>query len=188
MRGGSLHNTEDFERWYKLGLKQEAYFVEHIAPLIPIEADINPAKETDVTAPDLMIAGEVAELKNQQTPFFTVRRKFGLDPQFTITFNRGDYRSYKAKYPKMDIYFVVDWRLLSYDDHGTKIVVVPMKAIYKVNFSLLSRKIEAGEVRLHEYGRRKGDPHNETHGYVFSLHDFELLKDFTDRADLVMPM
>ncbi|MDO4705225.1 MAG: hypothetical protein Q4A98_03305 [Comamonadaceae bacterium] len=72
-----------------------------------MEARINPAKNMDKTAPDLIIDGAISDLKTQNTPFFTASR-YGLDPRFAVTFNRKDYERYKRIYPSIVIYFWID--------------------------------------------------------------------------------
>lgn len=178
-----MHDTEDIGWWYEHGNRKEDFFVEKIAPLVGLDARINPAKEDDKTAPDLIISGKEAELKTQETPFFTAKKNCGVDPQYAVTFNHGDYLSYKRKHPDLDIYFMVNWQKLSYKTkQGLEITVMPLKAVYRVNFKEIQRQIESGQARLHEYLRRKGDPLNETHSYGLDLRSFELLKDFSESS------
>jgi hypothetical protein len=183
-----LHNTEDIRWWYEHGCRKEAFFIEKIAPMIGIDAQINPEKETKPTAPDLLVDGLLAELKTQETPFFTAQR-YGIDPQYAVTFNQGDYLAYKKIIPEMDIYFMVDWQQLTYHHRSTgrNITVAPLKSVYRVNFTKVASDIESGRTPLHAYLRRVGDARNETHSFIFDLRTFQLVMDFTDRPELVVP-
>jgi hypothetical protein len=183
-----LHNTEDIRWWYEHGCRKEAFFVEKIAPLSGINAQINPEKETKPAARDLLVDGVLAELKTQETPFFTAQR-YRIDPQYAMTFNQSDYLAYKKATPEIDIYFMVDWQQLSYyhKSTGQTLSVKPLKAVYKVNFSKLASDIESGLAPLHEYLRRIGDPRNETHSFIFDLRTFQQVMDFTDRPELIVP-
>lgn len=183
-----MHDTEDIHYWYRHGNEQEAFFAKDIAPLVPLAVSINPAKEKDATAPDLIVDGKVAELKSQQTPFFTAKKKWGIDPRYAVTFNQGDYFTYRDKCPDIEIYFMVDWKQTQYSSYGASISIEPLKALYKVSFSELAAAIEQGSAPLHEYRRRVGDRINETHSFVFDVSKFELLKDFTDQGTLSVPI
>jgi hypothetical protein len=179
-----IHCTEDAPWWYIHGEKKEEYFIAEVAPKVALQAERNPEKEHDRTAPDLIVNGVVADLKTQETPFFTCDRyscdisSHPHDPQYAVTFNRGDYSKYKKTSPEIDIYFWLNWQKLKYDHRppngGTsrRIVVKPMFGVYRVGFKDLAKRIEAGKVPLHAYRRRVGDPWNEKQSYVFDVRTF----------------
>src|SRR3989344_8017214 len=102
------HDTEDKSWWLLHGAQLEERFVEVCCKHLHLSAAINPVKITNPTAPDLVVNGRLADLKTQNTPFFTAAR-YGLDPRFAVTFNRKDYERYKRFYPDIDIYYWVDW-------------------------------------------------------------------------------
>jgi len=76
------HNTEDTRFWYRHGEDREALFIKEVAPLLGLRAERNPAKTSDKTAPDLLVNSVEAELKTEETPFFTAQRSYGVDRDF----------------------------------------------------------------------------------------------------------
>jgi hypothetical protein len=103
------HDTEDRGWWHIHGERKEILFVSMCRDRLKIDACINPDKERDKTAPDLIVEGKMAELKTQNTPFFTAKR-YRMDPRFTITFNRKDYERYLNVHPNIIIYVWVEWQ------------------------------------------------------------------------------
>lgn len=91
---------------------------------------LNPAKLLDLTAPDLLVDGRIADLKTQNTPFFTASR-YGLDPRFTITFNRKDYERYISLYPDIAIFYWIDWTQTTWRDMSVGYLV----GVYKLPFA-----------------------------------------------------
>jgi hypothetical protein len=171
-----IHDTEDTRWWYARGEEKEAFFISTIAPRLGITAARNPEKDTDPTAPDLLVDGKRAELKNQETPFFKAKKYYRVDPQFAVSFNLGDYEKYKEKYPEMDIFFWVDWQELEKFD----IKLRQMFGVYRVPFKQLAYAIETGQVKLHEYDKRKwqtrlGINKDEKFSYGFDVRTFQCL-------------
>jgi hypothetical protein len=131
-----VRDTEDKLAWCADGVERENDFVARVAPALKLDAKINPEKETNIYAPDLVVNGVVSDLKSQTTPFYTARRMFrnvkrpqGIDPQYAVSFNRKDYLRYKEHYPNLDVYFWVEWMAL--EGFGTK--VRPLVGIYRVS-------------------------------------------------------
>jgi hypothetical protein len=170
-------DTEDKLVWCADGVEREKDFVVRVAPSLKLDAKINPAKETDPYAPDLIVNGKISDLKSQTTPFFTARKAFkskvrpeGIDPQYAVSFNRKDYIRYKEHYPGLDIYFWVEWKSL--EGWGKK--VRPLVGVYKAPFSQLAASIEDEETSLHEYQRRVEDQAgNARDSYGFDVREFE---------------
>ena len=145
------HDTEDKSWWLQHGENLEFDFVTKCQNLLGLEISINPQKKIDKTAPDLVFEGCLADLKTQNTPFFTASR-YGIDPRFCVTFNRKDYERYASKYPEINVFFWVDWKQLSYKEFST----THLAGVYKVSFSELSEMVEAGAPE-HTYLRRIND-------------------------------
>jgi hypothetical protein len=57
-------------------------------PALGCKGELNPAKQLDPYAPDLVVEGHLADLRCQRTPFFKVQELYGIDPQFAVTFNQ----------------------------------------------------------------------------------------------------
>jgi hypothetical protein len=68
------HDTEDRSWWYIHGERLEERFVSICRERLKIGAMINPEKARDSTVPDLVVEGVLADLKTQNTPFFTAGR------------------------------------------------------------------------------------------------------------------
>jgi hypothetical protein len=171
-----MHNTEDKDWWVINWRKEEDSFVNIVAPRINILATINPEKQNNPYAPDLIVNGELADLKCQQTPFFKSYSLYKIPNQYAITFNKKDFIRYKEKYPSIVIYYWLDWKELEKTIRGFTYKVKPMTGIWRVNFSFLKGKIESKKVFLHEYQRRTNDTQgNARDSYVFDVREFENL-------------
>jgi len=139
---------------------------------LALNVEINPAKSTDPTAPDLLVNGRIADLKVQNTPFFTAS-SYSMDPQFTVTFNRKDYERYDAMYPEIEVYFWINWTQLSWKNYSVK----ELNSVFKANFSALKSKIVAGAVE-HTYQHRQNDRvGNAKSSFLFDVRTFDLIAD-----------
>lgn len=153
--------------WYEMGARVEEIFVQKLAPACGIRAQINPEKEKDPTLPDLVVDGQLADLKQQATPFFQASRLYGFNPQTTVTFNAKDYRRYCTRYPELDVYFWVDWQRV--EAYGIKLLHTA--GVWRVPFATLATLIESGRAPLHTYGNRRA--HNDAlDSYLFDLYSF----------------
>ena len=165
-----IHNTEDKGWWCHHGEKFEHTFVELCRAHLGIDAKINPDKQTNIYAPDLIVEGVISDLKVQNTPFFVARR-YGLDPRHTVTFNRKDYERYKKLYPGINIYFWVEWTQTE-SKFGK---VEYMAGIYRLSFERLAKLIEDGAPE-HRYIHRKNDTGgNAKSSFLLDLGKFEQL-------------
>ncbi|KQQ94955.1 hypothetical protein [Massilia sp. Leaf139] len=164
------HDTEDRGWWYLHGAAMEKEFVKLCRTKFGLDAEINPAKDEDPCAPDLMVNGGLADLKSQRTPFYTARR-FGIDPRYAVTFNRKDYERYKAYYSDISIYFWLDWTETS-SRWGT---VDYYGGIFHLPFSDVAALIEAGAPE-HSYQHRvgPGDP-NAKSSFILDIRKFTAL-------------
>lgn len=178
--GDVLHNTEDKNWWQIHGVNLENKFVDVVCPKISLNAEINPEKEQDPTAPDLIVNGRLADLKTQNTPFFTVSRyskkvgeeKVPFDPSYAVTFNKKDCIRYRKLYPDIDIYFWVHWKETEYENNG--ISVLPISGVWYVNFQDLLHYIKEINAPLHKYRRRYNDQGgNAKESFVLDLCDFQ---------------
>ncbi|WP_336774147.1 hypothetical protein [Paenibacillus sp. MMO-58] len=162
------HNLQDKGPWYQHGIEKENVFVSKFGEQLNI--GINPEKEHNVYAPDLIQGTSIGDLKTVNTPFFAASL-YKLDPQFTVTFNTTDRRDYKGK--ELDIYFWVEWlpirRVTTYEDGREYVTRVnPMHGVWYIPFSQLDKILESADI--HEYKERVGDTNgNATHSYVLDL-------------------
>ena len=114
--------------------------------------------------------GSLADLKTQNTPFFTASR-YRLDPRFAVTFNRKDYERYKNLYPTIIIYFWIDWKQTEWK--GNKVDYY--SGIFRIPFSDLALMIENGAPE-HSYKRRYGDTAgNAKSSFLLDVRNFEAL-------------
>ena len=173
------HDTEDRGWWYIHGENLEEKFVRLCQKHFNFEAIINPAKNMDRAAPDLIIDGAVSDLKTQNTPFFTAGR-YGIAPRFAVTFNRKDYERYKRLYPDIVIYFWIDWKQTSWKN----IQVDYLGGIYRLPFHKVASIIESPAPE-HFYMRRQapGDV-NAKSSFLIDIHRFEKIFETENREKI----
>ena len=164
------HDTEDKSWWLLRGEEYEKSFVALCRSQLGLDARINPEKQHNPMAPDLVVEGLLADLKTQKTPFFTADR-FGLDPRFAVTFNRKDYERYRRLYPSIMIYFWVDWVQTAWKNRRIKYY----GGFFRAPFAAIAKTIEAGAPE-HAYRHREGDRlGNATSSFVLDVREFQAL-------------
>lgn len=180
-----LHDTEDRPYWYERGEHQEHEFIQ-FACLHGLKVRLNPAKQRDKTAIDLLLTlpdgCEVpADLKTQNTPFFTAGR-YGKHPGRAVTLNDKDIRRYERLYPDAVILFHVNWTTLTWRD----VRVQALHGVWSATLPDIRRLIQQP---AHQYQRRKTDPRpNASSSHVLSLDDLTCLLDLTARTPSSMTM
>jgi hypothetical protein len=171
-----MHNTEDKGWWVIEWAKQEQLFVTQVCPKLGLAAAINPAKQHNRYAPDIVVDGRVADLKCQQTPFFKARVLYNLDPQYVVTFNRKDYLRYQRLYPGIQIYFWLDWQVREMLIGPTTFVVDPLAGVWRAPLGRIAALIEGGAAPLHTYQRRQADRQgNAKDSYLVDVRELECL-------------
>ncbi|WP_240738325.1 HD domain-containing protein [Deinococcus fonticola] len=173
---GGIHDTEDRPYWYEHGERQEQEFLK-LAAQHHLPVRLNPAKASDKTAIDLLLTlpggQEVpADLKTQNTPFFTAAR-YGKNPGRAVTLNDKDIRRYERLYPDAVILFHVHWTTLTWRDQS----VEPLRGVWSATLPEIKRLIQQP---AHTYQRRKTDPRpNAPSSHVLSLDDLTCLLNLT---------
>lgn len=164
------HDTEDKNWWCQHGEKLEGQFVTLCRDHLDLNAVINPEKASNRFALDLIVEDKIADLKTQNTPFFTAHR-YRMDPRYTFTFNRKDYHSYKSKAPECDIYVWVDWKQL--EGYGAKVDY--FGGIFRLPFIEVAKMIDAGAPE-HYYKRRQSEfDRNAKSSFLLDIRKFEAL-------------
>lgn len=160
-------DPQDKKAYCEYGVKKEFEFIEFFNLYVEEGGvEINPKKETDPFAPDIILYGELADLKSQRTPFFTAKR-YHLDPRFTVTFNRKDVLRYRELYPYLHIVFWIDWKTTEWS--GIK--VAENHAVYLATFEQIERLVLSAP--LHEYKDRKHDREgNARSSYLLDVREF----------------
>jgi len=140
VHGGEVTNADLQRRgpWYEYGVRKELMFVDRFGSSCDVK--VNAAKANDPTAPDILEGQLLADLKCQNTPFFSAAR-YGMDAQTSVTFNLKDafaYEKYLDTQGTFPIYFWVDWV-------ATRIVygigeksVRPMTGVWRIDFAELN--------------------------------------------------
>ncbi len=169
-------DPQDKDSFLQLGEQKEREFVNDIAPMLGLDARVNPEKETDPTVIDLIVDGEKADLKVQETPFFTAKSKFGIDPQWAVTFNKIDYERYKEKGGEMDIIFWINWKKEE-REKGQKYGknVAGMAGVWVVPFETIAEWVETEKVTYHKYKNRHHASRNANGSYGLDLRWMECL-------------
>lgn len=163
-------SNQDREAYYKQGEDLEVEFVECVAPIYGLTASVNPDKKTKPYVPDLVVAGEIAELKTQREPFYSSGRMFGMNPQTTVTLNPLPLMRYIHDYPFMDVYFRVNFR----KSFGYGVAVAPFEGVWMINVQDLAYLASLAPV--HHYKERVGDTYNNQSAYVLDLNDMIRLR------------
>jgi hypothetical protein len=166
--GAKPTKDKDVLSWYKMGEVYEELFV-LVCKDNKIEAEINPDKLEDVKAPDLIMFGEISDLKTQATPFF-LSEKYGVVPEKCITFNSKDHRRYAKKYPDINIYYWRGWDAT--EGYGKSVDAV--KGVWWLPFKEIDKLIQNG-AREHTYrSRHNGNTYDQS-SYVLDSSNFKQL-------------
>jgi hypothetical protein len=108
-----VHNPEDKLAYCKESETTEAFFIDMMNRHSQLTIMKNPEKdktEKGIYAADLWVPGwGLCDLKAQQTPFFTSRKKSGIEPNKAVTFNQKDVQRYSEIYENIGIFFWVNW-------------------------------------------------------------------------------
>jgi len=152
-----MHDTEDKQWWCEhTANKDEIEFVEQIAPRLDLDIIINPQKENNKTAPDLLWNGQLAELKSPRTPFFMAKKYFNIPADWAVTFNTKDYHRYIALYPEIPILFHVRWEQLKKKIHGKIYTVNPIEGVWETSIQQINQFVKDG-AKIHTYWKRIND-------------------------------
>jgi len=155
--------------WCKKGESLEIAFLEQYGA--EFKLILNPDKVIKPTVPDFVHtpSNRLADLKTQNTPFFSSKKLFGLDPQFAVTFNKIDLDRYQQLYPNILIYYSISWLATSIVfDSGASIKVQPLSGVWGIRLENLLPL--CGSQNLHEYKQRKNDTNgNAKDSYVVDL-------------------
>lgn len=163
------HDLQDKGIWCKDGISKENVFVELYGNKLNLK--INPEKEKDLYAPDLINIknNKLGDLKTQNTPFFQAQKRFNIDPQYAVVFNGKDRTRYKNKYPDIEIYFAVDWQIIKFVS-GKTIEVKPMVGVWFIPFGKLDMVLN--DCPFHSYVQRTQDLKGNAKGsYILNLQD-----------------
>lgn len=166
----NLHDLQDKGPWCQTGASFEEVFVTHYGKRLSIK--INPEKATNPYAPDLLntATNNSGDLKTQNTPFFQAGYRYGLDPQFTVTFNVKDFKRYTEYYSRIEIYFWVKWLVTKFENQGNEIMVKAMEGVWFIPFPKLTEL--AKKSPIHTYQQRLNDQKgNARDSYVLNLED-----------------
>lgn len=160
-------DTDDKDKWLMYGEEKEQEFVNYIASISDLDVKINPEKEDNKTAIDLIVDGKLTDLKCQREPFFLAEKKYGVSPNSCVTFNSNDFLRYSEYDEDIDIIFWVEW-----DKQKRFGVRVDKKSgIWRIEFNKLKKKIDNSDYSKHKYKTRKEDFKNCRSSFVLNLDD-----------------
>lgn len=171
------HNDlQDKAFWCKHGVRIEESFVAEYGANLGVE--INPEKDGNPYAPDLLIKGQyLADLKTQNTPFFSAAERYGYDPTFTVVFNEKDRKRYFREYPNIYILFWVDWMATRMEfPSGKSYRCEYLRGVWAVSFDRLNALCSGAP--LHDYQQRKDDDlGNAKASYLIDLRKLKKIAD-----------
>ncbi len=169
-----LHDTEDKDWWVIHGADREKTFVNELCPKIGLQAMINPEKANNPYTFDLVVDGNKADLKCQETPFFVAGTKYGINAKYAVTFNKKDLVRYQNLYPDIEIYFWINWQTTEKKIYNKVYQVEPLTGVWKASLSRIEECIEEKGASLHRYKRRVNDRDgNARESYLLDLRWFE---------------
>lgn len=163
----SHHDLQDKAVWCKEGFKTEEVFVDLHGKALQIQ--INPEKETNAYAPDLIEAsGNLADLKTQNTPFFKSEKLYGIPPRYAVVFNLKDRTRYNSKYPLITVYFWVDWVSVGFQMGNYRKNIEPLIGVWKIEMPSFNDLLNLAPV--HNYQQRISDQKGNAKGsYILDI-------------------
>lgn len=173
---GVILNTEDKQAWCDLGAEAEHSFCRGRLDDLGLLGVINPLKKENPYVHDLFISFK-ADLKTIRTPLFKSRDLYGLDPQYTVTFNDKDMRRYQERYPNIIVVFDVKWEETKKMIDGVAYTVDPMHITVAGFLSDIRRAIKSCGSHKHIYQRRINDNEgNAKESWVFDVRQLHSLE------------
>lgn len=160
---------QDKSPWCEWGFTKEKKFLQYYGDKLNLS--MNPNKRNDKYAPDLINNqnNKLGDLKTENTPFFQSKKRFNINPQYAVVFNKKDRIRYQKKYPDIEIYFWVDWIAIRFcGNNNEEIKVNQMSGVWYVNFKELDSILD--NCHLHWYSQRiRDNKGNAKCSYVISL-------------------
>jgi hypothetical protein len=170
--------------WYQHGVDKEDVFVDRYGTRFDVL--INPAKTYDSTALDLIHNNHLADLKCQNTPFFSARR-YDIDPTYAVTFNLKDaynYGKWGKNHEEITVFYWVDWVAVNMISNGKAYSANPLTGVWKIKYSFLEEMRKTAPIhwylqRDRQYERNpvmqkrlsEFEPRLVTNGNVWSIRD-----------------
>ena len=155
-----LADTENKYAWCGIGNAMEYAFLEQYGAELGLS--FNPDKEGNKFTHDLTMACDrPADLKTQQTPFYTAGR-YGFNPQTTMTLNLKDVERYSELYPSIVIYF---WQRFT-DSNLYGHAIHAVDSVYRISLDKILSLIEGQVLPVHHYQKRLDDVVNAQSSYL----------------------
>ena len=166
-------SNEDKAHWVEeYGLEKEQRFCSIVLPRFGLFGYVNPEKEHDKYALDIIVEGVMGDLKCQETPFFLSEKKSGIPAEHEFSFNRNDYERYKTTHYQAVIYIWVRWK----EQTGCGVWVPAVCGLWRCPFSEIDRQVLAGAY-LHTYKNRVDDTQNNApDSYLLDRRPMERLR------------
>ena len=170
-------DNQDKDSWCRVGEKQEREFVVDRLFRLGIGGFVNTEKIIDPFTHDLQVMFK-SDLKSVRTPLFKAQELYGLDPQYTVTFNDKDAVRYRKYYPNIVVFFDVNWSVTSKEIKGHIYTVQPMHETYAGFLDDISRAVKDAGSLQHAYRQRVDDASgNAKSSWVFDVRKLHKLKE-----------
>lgn len=162
------HDLQDKSYWCRDGEKIEEAFIRLFGKSLNLE--INPEKKDNPYVPDLINiqTGQLADLKQQATPFFQAGQLYEIDPTYAVVFNEKDKIRYQKNYPNIIIYYWVNWLAVRFKMGNDEIIAKPLKGIWTTDFPKFEKYLT--NCPIHYYRQRINDTQGNARGsYVCDI-------------------
>ena len=170
-------DNQDKQSWCDAAEKQEQDFVVHRLFRLGVGGFVNLAKLNDPYTHDLQVM-LMADLKSVNTPFFKAQDRYGIDPQYAVTFNDKDARRYAELYPNIVVFFDVNWSVLNKQIGEITYEVNPMHETYVGFLSDIRRAIAYAGSKKVEYQQRLNDSNgNAKSSWIFDVRNLHKLEE-----------
>jgi hypothetical protein len=165
-------DVQDKLAWCKWAEPVEAQICEYCQDH-GIDLRINPEKKENKYAVDCLYNGELADIKNHETPFFFADR-YGVNPSYAFMFGYKDVNRYTELYPDIGIIVVYNPHILTMMIGGSTKRVQHFGGIFYLPFKEVAMMCHPSNMHQHKY-RVNDTKGNDKANYVLDIRNFKEL-------------
>ena len=149
----------------------EPQFMAEIAPQDGLDARPNPECAENFCAPDMIVNGELADLKWRCSPVYQAQELYGVPGQYAVTLNTNKVSRYMQNWPEMKLYVYLEWPRQQVCIHGRRYAVSRKRELWVLTIEKLAQLV--WHLPIHTYRERAAG--NATASYVLNILEGERL-------------